>query len=297
MFTFADKVTELAYSFQFFMSLITLLTDRKINDFFLGRVRGNIIKLCHKAQVIDLAHDIGAFNVPYAAFIIKHSYDNFPKGTVHIIGVDSEKGNRQRHLLLSAYGQYFIAADNGLFSLAFREHEIDAVYDVGNFCKSDKKQPAMLDFVEIAAHIFKKKDINELGELVTNYKRKLTFQPTYENDFILGKVVYIDSFRNIVTNISKELFENIHNKRDFTIYVGSTRNQIYKISESYQESQEGDMLAVFNSLGLLEIAINKGQVADLFNLTVNTNIRIEFRYNDEDEDDTYSQNALQGRLL
>jgi len=274
------------------MSIISLLTDRKSTDFFLGKVRGQLARLSPKAQVIDLAHDIGYFNVIYAGFILKHSHANFPDKTIHLVGVDCEKGENQKHLLVCANNQYFICADNGIPSFAFKEHEISGVYDISNTLKS-QRQPALLEFIELASMLLKHFEPEQMGERFTNYKRFIPYQPTFESEYIIGKVVYIDSYRNVITNIDKDLFDYVRENRKFSIYVGSISNRIQKINNSYQESFDGDLLAVFNSMNLLEIAIHKGQAADLMNLTKETTIRIEF----EHDDYTYRKNDFPSRVF
>ena len=92
----------------------------------------------------------------------------------------------------------------------------------------------------------------------------------------MGSVIYIDSYHNVITNISKELFEKERKESKFTIYVDSNHYTIDKINERYNETQIGELLALFNSSGLLEIAINKGQVSTLLNLKINSHIRIKF---------------------
>ena len=101
------------------MSIITLTSDRKVEDFFLGRVKGQIMKDCPGAVIIDITHGIEPFNVTKTGFILKHSYKHFPEKTIHLIGVDSEKSSTQEHLLAEYENQYFICSDNGILGLIF----------------------------------------------------------------------------------------------------------------------------------------------------------------------------------
>ena len=99
--------------------------------------------------------------------------------------------------------------------------------------------------------------------------------PTIDESTINGSVIYIDSFRNAITNISRELFDQIGKGRPFEIFVQSNHYKINRINKKYSDSSTGEMLALFNSLGLLEIAINSGNAADLLNLSVNSVVRIK----------------------
>jgi S-adenosylmethionine hydrolase len=100
--------------------------------------------------------------------------------------------------------------------------------------------------------------------------------PTIDESVINGSIVYIDSYRNAITNIPKELFEKIGKNRPFDVFIQSNHYKINKINKTYSETSAGELLALFNSLNLLEIAISSGNAADLLNLNINSIIRIKF---------------------
>lgn len=267
------------------MPIITLTTDRQLHDFYIGRIKGQIYKDCPGAVIVDLAHDVGNFNINKAAFILKHSYKNFPEGTVHLIGVDNERGRKQEHLIVKANNQYFIGADNGIFSLIFEGEIVEKIIEVKACGTEDMPRPGLFDFVKIASKIIKEGDITICGTIRESYKQKFTFNPIFEDDFILGNIIYIDSYQNGISNIDKNIFEMIGKGRKFKIMAGSTGNVIHKISEKYQDNDELELLAIFNSLNLLEIALNRGKACELFNFNTNTKIRINFYDNEDSEND------------
>jgi hypothetical protein len=256
------------------MSVITLTTDRKANDFFLARVKGQLLRDCPDVSVVDISHDIEPFNIAEAAFKIKYSSPHFPDKTIHLIGVDSEKHENQNHLAAEYRNQYFIAADNGIFSLIF--DEMPAKLIIPEFNESESVKPALLCFVEIAQKIVSGMSFDKIGKSVSEFKRKITAEPVCEADLILGKVIYIDSYKNVISNISHSVFEQIGRGRRFKIFIGSNRNTISRISRLYADSEHGELAALFNSLGFLEIAVVRGKVAELLNFTTQTQIRINF---------------------
>jgi len=256
------------------MSVITLTTDRRSDDFFVGRVKGEIAKLCPSTHVIDLAHNLPHFNIDYASFIIRNSYKNFPDGTIHFIGIDSEEGPGQRHLIAKAFDQYFICADNGIISLIFEAHEVSELYQP--ISSENEGLPAMLRFVLLAQKIINAVPSEEFLKPAPNYKKKLSSRPVQEEALLLGKIIYVDSYQNAITNIDRSLFEESRKGRNFIIYAGSMSNKIHAINQTHLESQHGELLAIFNSMDLLEISINKGAVMRLLNLKLYTEIRIEF---------------------
>ena len=106
--------------------------------------------------------------------------------------------------------------------------------------------------------------------------KQIPILPTIDETTINGSVVYIDSFRNAITNISRELFDQIRKGRPFDIFIQSNYYKINRLNKNYHDSSTGELLALFNSLGLLEIAINSGNAADLLNLSINSVVRIKF---------------------
>ena len=258
------------------MPVITLISDRSADDFFLGRLRGKILTACKDVYIIDLAHNIGHHSVSRAAFILKNSWRDFPDNTVHLIGVDSECNGKRKHLIAEINNQYFIAADNGLLSLVFEPSELQKIVKI-ELCNEDiKMTPALFLFADAACEIIKGKNIEAFGKVSSDIKRMLVIKPVFDTSYILGNLVYTDSYGNAVSNISFDLFQEVAAGRSYKIFAGSSGYMIDTISLRYQDVEEGDLAAVFNSLGLLEIAMNKGDLANLLNFDNNTKIRIEF---------------------
>ena len=131
-------------------------------------------------------------------------------------------------------------------------------------------------FSKVACDLVKGKKMEDLGTAVKELNKQVPMLPTIDESLINGSVVYIDSYRNAITNIPEELFEKIRKNRPFEIFIQSNHYKINKINRTYNETSEGELLALFNSLGMLEIAINNGNVADLLNLHINSIIRIKF---------------------
>jgi len=259
------------------LPVITLISDRKGDDFFLGRLKGQLLSRCGHLNIIDLAHNIARHSVSKAAFILKHSYKNFPDNTVHLIGVDSECSEKKKHLIAKVHNQYFITADNGLFSLVFELNEIEEIIKIET-CKHEiPKIPALFSFAKIACEIIKGKKITEFGKRATGVKRLMAFNPTYGHDYILGHLVYIDSYKNAVTDISYDLYNEVSHGREVEIFAGSNSYKINKIHNSYHDVKTGELVAIFNSLGLLEIAMNKGNISELLSYNYETKIRINFK--------------------
>lgn len=258
------------------MPVITLISDRKIDDFFLGRLKGQLLRACDNLSIVDLAHNVGHHSVSKAAFILKNSYKNFPDGTVHLIGVDSECSENRSHLIAKVRDQYFIAADNGLFSLVFEPDEFETIIKVDDCEKRVLKTPSLFVFGKMACEIINGTNPVKFGQVTKDIKQMLALSPSYDENYILGNLIYSDSYSNAVSNITYDLFNEIAQGRPYRIFAGSSGYYVNKISYSYQDVEPGELVAVFNSLGLLEIAMNKGEISKLLSFNNTTKIRVEF---------------------
>jgi len=163
----------------------------------------------------------------------------------------------------------------GFFSLVFDEMPIDVV-TFGN----RSEQGDLFDLpaiVEIASSLLNGRNLYELGERPDHIVQRSSFQPTIDEELIHGIVIYIDDYGNIVTNISRALFEEQRKGRSFEIVARKSQHSINKISHYYNSVEPGAALALFNDAGYLEIAINEDSALKLMNIKLNDNIRIEFK--------------------
>lgn len=258
------------------MPIVTLTSDWKQNDFYVGAVKGAIMKLSPKTSVVDLNHQIFPFNISQAAFVVKNAFHFFPHGTVHLIDVSSESGDAASYLAVKHANHYFLSANNGIFGLLFANDPEIAV-NIEVFSKDTVPTFAGLSVLApAAAHLSMGSPIEELGNSVINIQKQIPLLPAIEESVISGSIVYIDSYQNAITNISRDLFEQIGKGRNFEILVQSNYYKIKRLNKHYNETSPGELLALFNSLNLLEIAINKGNAAELLNLGINATIRVKF---------------------
>ena len=243
------------------MAILTLTSDWGTKDYYVSAVKGKILSLLPEITIVDITHEIEPFNSIEAAYIIKNAYKNFPDGTIHLIGMNTEESMDHPHTVIFYDNHYFIGADDGIFSAIFEKKpekivEMNILQDTENFTFSSRDR-----FVKAAVHLLEGKPIEELGTVKTGLTEKLLFEPVINKDSISGIVMYIDRYGNLFTNISKKLFEEVVGKKKFTISLRSS--SVDKISSSYGDVNEGEIVALFSSNGMLEIAMNKGTAASL----------------------------------
>ena len=256
------------------MSIVTLTSDWNKDDYYSAAVKGRILDRCPGTIVVTITNQVPAFNIALAAFQLKHSCRYFPAGTIHIIAVNSEPKEKRPYVALKSNEQYFIGYDNGMFGLLLDEDPQEMVAldpkNAGSF-------PELTVFAEAACEIILTDKLSGLGSKYKDLYKQVPILPTIDESVINGSVVYIDSYKNAFTNISRDLFEQIGKGRPFDIFVQSYYNRIDRLNQRYDESSRGEMLALFNSINLLEIAINGGNAAELLNLSLNSSVRVKFR--------------------
>lgn len=257
------------------MPIITLTSDWGLKDHYLGAVKGAILSRLPEALIIDITHTIPSFNSEQAAFILRNAYPNYPKGTVHILAINTEESEKFPHTAIRYNGHYFIGTDNGIFSLLCDKPpdkvvEIQVPQDTDYFTFSTRDR-----FVKVAVHLAKGGKIEELGKVKNKILEKILLKPVIDKDVIRGHVMYIDSYENVITNITEPVFSENRKGRKFSIFFRSY--EIKKISRSYQDVPPGEILALFDSNRYLEIAMNQGNAAGLLGLDYKDMIRIEFR--------------------
>jgi len=260
------------------MTIITLTTDWNSEDFYVGLFKGKILSRRIDAKIIDITHKVSTFNTSHAAFIIRNSFIHFPPGTIHVLFVNSEPSETNPFLVVKAHQHYFIGTDNGIFDLILNEKP-DIIVKINKKITELNSFSAFDVFADAACDLIEGKEIVTLGEPVESYNRRTPIRATIEDNVINGRVIYIDSYMNAITNITRELFDRVGRNRSFEIYVQSRHYKITGINRFYHESPVGELLAIFNSAGLLEIAINSGNAAGLLNLDNNSTIRVEFKKN------------------
>lgn len=247
------------------MPLITLTSDIGHQDFLVGAVKGRLLQANPGIQLVDIAHNLSPFNYPQAAYVCRNAIRNFPEGTMHLIMVnlfDEKTG----HMLLAEHnGQIIACADNGLITMILEELPQQVVA----LPLPTGEQKNTLNCIGVFAKAFNQlkqgKSIEDVGDSSVSINVKNPLRPALGTDYIEGQIIFIDNFENVIVNIHKDEFEAHRRNRSFKI-IFKRDEVIDRISENYADVSEGEKLAIFNSAGYLEIAINKGNAAGLLGL-------------------------------
>ena len=276
------------------MSIITLTTDFGNKDFFVSSVKGAILSEVKNAMIIDVSNEIQPYNHSEAAYILKNAYKTFPKGTIHIVGVESELTPENRHIAMVFEGHYFIGSDNGIFSMIKDDLKAEKIVEI-NIHEKESSSFSVLDvFVKVAAHISRMGKLEVIGKTIKSIKQMTNINPVVNNkaNQILGSVIYIDNYGNVVTNINRKFFNEIRKSRDYKIFARTVKFE--NIYENYsgaidfsnpkeKREEDGKKIAIFNSANHLELGIYKsnpktyGSAASLFGLDYRDPITVKFQ--------------------
>ena len=257
------------------MAIITLTSDWGLSDYYVPAVKGAIFSALPDVNVVDITHNIEPFDVRSAAFVVRNCYKNFPKGTIHILAIDTEESVENPHVVVKVNDHYFVGTDNNIFSLIIDQDPYEAVtievmQDTDFFTFSTRDR-----FVKVAVMLYNGASLEEIG-LPYTLKERIEIRPTYDSNSIHGLVNYIDSFENLITNISKSLFEKVGAGRGFTIKLCRRIYKINDIKTSYKSVPEPDVLALFGTHGFLEIAMNHGKASSLLGMERDSAVDIYF---------------------
>jgi S-adenosylmethionine hydrolase len=246
------------------VAIITLTSDIGIQDYLTGAIKGLLHQICPTHTFIDISHEIPPFNFPQAAYLCKSAIGWFPKGTYHFILVNLFDQKNAPYLLCKHNGQYFFCADNGLITMIFGEIP-KKIYKLNIAASGINTLHVIKGFAEAVLAIEFGTPLDEIGDTLTTITERKPLMPLVNEEYIEGQVIYIDRFENVVVNITREQFESSRKGRSFKIFV-MRDDYISHISENYADVPEGGKVAMFNTAGYLEIAINKGNAAGLFGL-------------------------------
>ena len=251
--------------------LITLLTDFGDEDGFVGTMKGVILNIHPPARIVDISHKIPPQDVDSGAFILRNSYRFFPDGTIHLAIVDPGVGSKRRILIAETERYLFIAPDNSLLKYIFHENHVLRVFEAENHNYFLNKISHTFHgrdiFAPIAAHLASDIVPEQFGRQISDYDRGRISIPIIKKHQIRGNVIHIDHFGNLITNIPST---QLKNKRILSIKIGT--NTIEKLSNSYAEVAEGELIALPGSAGFLEIAIRDGNAGEVLHMQRNDEI-------------------------
>ena len=259
--------------------LITLLTDFGDRDSFVASMKGVILTINPQARIVDLSHHIAPHAVGEAAYFLKSCYRDFPVGTVHVAVVDPGVGSRRRPIIMRSERYFFLAPDNGLLTPILAE---GGEMDVRQIENEDYRLTSLGDtfdgrdvFAPAAAWLTKRRSFVSFGQPILDLVRLSVDAPTWQGSILVGTVVSIDRFGNLISNITTNLFEEVQAKKGekiLSIRVGA--RPIDGFVRTYSEGSMTKPYALINSHGQLEVFLREKSAKEAFAIMVGEPISI-----------------------
>ncbi|MDQ2900011.1 MAG: SAM-dependent chlorinase/fluorinase [Acidobacteriota bacterium] len=257
------------------MPILTLTTDFGLTDHFVGAMKGVILGICPEAQIVDIGHQVGAYEIAEAGFLIAQAWRYFPARTVHVIVVDPGVGGERRPIVAEAGGHYFVAPDNGVLSmiLAEEEHKVRWITAEKYFHHPVSRTFHGRDiFAPIAAHLAAGAPVAKLGKKIDDYLRLSFERPvrTARRGWT-GSILWIDRFGNAITNFRSADFPQIETQ-PFEMRIGL--RAVGRLASNYAELNPGELSLIAGSSGYLEVAANQASAAKILGCAVGAPVEL-----------------------
>jgi S-adenosylmethionine hydrolase len=255
------------------MAIVTLLTDSGESDHYVAAIKAKIISVNPGIRVEDISHRIQPTDIAHAAFVLKSVFRDFPKGTVHLVGVDASGNRGDSYIALQLEDHFFVGADNGLFGL-ISERPHQNLVELNTINSITTTFPERDVFAAVAAKLASGVSLTDLGKPMQVFKKMIDRQVKATKKQIAGTVIRVDNFGNLITNIPKEAFDILSKGKTYTIQFGGEKFR--RVHTQYNQADQGECFIVFNSLGVLEIGIYKGNASELLGLDYDSMVNIVF---------------------
>lgn len=255
------------------------------NDGGTAVLKGTALGIDPTIQLIDITHTIRPFDIQQAAFILRSTYASFPKGTIHLMGVLAEPTvngpSPEFPSIMEFDGHFFIGNNNGFFSLICGTQSPTAFLTIDDVLSNPKAMVFSLKnlYLPICIKLAQGEDLHKLASENQEIKKVIQKLPTLSSNVIIGEIVYIDYFGNLISNIDKETFYRFGN-HPYKISL-SYNLEFDELSTTYNDVPPGEKVVFFNENEVLEFAINLGATSttggadSLLNISLGHKIRVE----------------------
>lgn len=257
-------------------NIVTLTTDFGLTDAYVGAMRGAALTINPNARLIDITHEVPRHDIVAGAFLFSAAWPYFPAGTVHVVVVDPGVGTSRRALAARGGGHFYVGPDNGVLTPVWERAGEDLhIVRIDNpvYMRSQVSHTfhGRDVFAPVAAYLSMGMPLSKLGPEIHDPIRVDWPQPERRPGTVIGEVIYVDHFGNLITNVTER------DVPDRTAAILCRDRLISHISRAYADEPHGEALALFGSAGFLEISINGGNAANVLNLNRGDQVMIRVR--------------------
>jgi S-adenosylmethionine hydrolase len=247
--------------------IVTLTTDFGLKDPYAAEMKAAILSICPTAVIVDITHSIAKFNIRMGAYVLASAAPYFPKDTVHVAVVDPGVGTRRRSIAIQTKKGFFVGPDNGLLVLAAEQQGITSVHELTNprfmLPKVSSTFHGRDIFAPAAAHLLNGVKPAEFGPEIHQAVKPAFAKVTRRNGMLVGEVLHVDGFGNVITNINEKEVAQSRVKDAVNVELAGCKLKL-KFCKAYGEIKLHEPLALIGSHGFLEISVNQGSAAEKF---------------------------------
>ena len=259
--------------------IITLTTDFGLKDPYAAEMKAAILGICPNAVIVDITHEIEKFNIRTGAYVLASAVPYFPTGTIHVAVVDPGVGTQRRPILIQTQQGCFIGPDNGLLILAAENQGITSIHEITNPRLMLPRVSSTFHgrdvFAPAAAHLANGAPLTGFGPEIRNAVKPDFTKVMLRKGVMIGEVLHVDNFGNIITNISEKEIARIHTNGMVNVELPNRKFEL-KFCKAYAETKPREPLALIGSHNYLEIAINQGNAAAKFKIKLGDKIKLSF---------------------
>lgn len=258
------------------MAIVTFLSDFGDSDYYVTAVKAGILAVNPSLMVVDITHKVAPCDIGNAAFTLGEVYRDFPKGTVHLIGVLPSGYPKPRYLAVKLEEHFFVGVDSGIYNL-ISGFQPSVVIDINAVPKLSSSFPVKDILGPVAAKLASGQNIHDMGPECDDWHRLTRSSAKATKRQIAGNILHVDHYGNLITNIMKQDFDQILSINKGCPYeINFKREKFTKLNESSAEVTPGECFVFFNSNGRLQIGINQGNGSELLGLRINDQVFIDF---------------------
>lgn len=257
--------------------ILTLTTDFGLAGHYAAAMKGVILGICPRARIVDISHQVGAFDILEGAYTIAQAYACFPRKTVHVVVVDPGVGSARRPILATAAGQYFVAPDNGVLSMIYarEKHRVRLISQERYFRRPVSPTFHGRDiFAPVAARLAAGLAPARIGPPIDDYLRGGPLSERTGKRAWTGRILQIDRFGNVITSFHVNDFPGLE-RRGFRLLAGG--HEIETLARNYAEAPPGELVAIVGSGGYLEVSMNQGSAAQRIACQTGAAVELELR--------------------
>ena len=259
--------------------IITLLTDFGLKDVYVSAMKGVILSISSSVIFVDISHNVSRYNILQGAFLLSTVSSYFPMGTIHLAVIDPGVGTFRRRIVIKGKRCLYVGPDNGLLLLAAKAEGIEKAVEI----KGERFISPFISttfegrdiFAPVAANLLNGLSIEDLGPEIHDLVEPIFIEPEVKGDRIMGLVVHIDRFGNLITNISKRQLENLRVIEGvfFEVNIGSV-SKIIPFCRTYSDVPDNFPLVIVGSSGFLEVSVHLGSAMALFKAVIGSKVDV-----------------------